>query len=166
MRVPFRVRSLRRVPPAALALSLTTGTLIAAGPAQYPATTHQAMAPAASGARLSAQAASARARATGQRVVADSMTTPTDQTTANPDGTFTLTTSPVPVRVARRGTWVPLDPTLAKNPDGAYSPAATPSGLELSGGGNGPLAVLTNHGRQLAVTLPVALPAPTARGAT
>ena len=72
----------------------------------------------------------------------------------------------MPVRVPRHGAWVPLDASLAQNPDGSYSPAATPSGLQLSGGGNGPLAVLTHGGRQLAVTLPVTLPTPTVTGAT
>ena len=77
-------------------------------------------------------------------MLADALTTATDQTTANPDGSFTLATSPVPVRVPRHGTWVPLDATLAQNPDGSYSPTATPSGLELSGGGNGPRSRVQN----------------------
>ncbi|MBS2966504.1 DNRLRE domain-containing protein, partial [Actinocrinis puniceicyclus] len=166
MRVPVRARSLRCITPATLALSLAAAALLAAHPPQHPATRLPATAPAASSTRLSAAMASARARATGQAVVADALTTATDQTTANPDGSFTLTTSPAPVRVQRHGAWVPLDATLVKNPDGTYSPAATPAGLVLSGGGADPLAILSNHGRQLAVTLPVSLPAPAVTGAT
>ena len=55
MRVPFRMRALRRITPATLALSLAAGTLIAAGPAQHPAATGlPASAAAASSARLTA----------------------------------------------------------------------------------------------------------------
>ncbi len=159
-----RARRPRRITPAILALGLTAGVLYGTA-LQRPATADaQHAAPAASSTRLSAARASVQARTTGKAVVADALTTETDQTTANPDGSFTLTTSPVPVRVQRNGAWVDLDATLTKNPDGTYSPAATPSHLVLSAGGAGPLATLTNGGRQLSVTLPVTLPAPTVSG--
>lgn len=110
--------------------------------------------------------ASAEAQSTGQPVAVDAATTPTDTLTANPDGTFTLTQAVEPVRKRISGTWMPLDATLGLNSDGTVSPAVTTSGLTLSGGGTGPLAVMHTAGRLLALTLPVTLPTPTLSGAT
>jgi hypothetical protein len=115
---------------------------------------------------LTAAQASAQAKSTGRPVIADAMTTATSRTTANPNGSFTLDTSPSPVRVRKNGAWVGLDATLIRNGDGTYSPAATTGSLVLSGGGRKPLAVLTLGGRQLSLTLPTALPAPAVSGAT
>jgi hypothetical protein len=115
---------------------------------------------------LTETGAIARAKATGRAVVADALTTPTSLTTANPDGTVTLTESSQPVRVKSNGAWTALDATLEPNRDGTLSPAATPSGLRLSAGGSGPLAVLDSGGRTLTLTLPVALPKPSVSGAT
>jgi hypothetical protein len=115
---------------------------------------------------LSSAAASARARATGKPVLAAAMTTPTREVTANPNGTFTMTISPSPVRVERHGAWVALDATLHANADGTISPAAVPGALTLSGGGTGALATMTSGGQQLSVTLPAVLPKPTISGAS
>ena len=66
----------------------------------------------------------------------------------------------------RNGSWVPVNATLNRVA-GGYSPAATPSGLVLSAGGSGPLAVLTTaSGARLAFTFPFRLPAPSVSGAT
>ncbi|HKS98920.1 MAG TPA: LamG-like jellyroll fold domain-containing protein [Rugosimonospora sp.] len=98
-------------------------------------------------------------------MVADALTSQTAQTTANPDGSYTLRQAAEPVRVRRNGGWVNLDATLVRNPGGSLSPAESAASLVLSGGGTGPLAVMTNGGRQFALTLPVRLPAPRVSGA-
>ncbi|MFF3113444.1 LamG-like jellyroll fold domain-containing protein [Kitasatospora sp. NPDC057904] len=110
-------------------------------------------------------AASASARESGRPVPVDELTTETADTTANADGTFTLTTHLQPVRVKRDGRWTALDASLARNNDGTLSPKATPAGLSLSGGGSGPLATLTDpKGRHLALSFPTDLPAPEVSG--
>ncbi|WP_370102493.1 LamG-like jellyroll fold domain-containing protein [Streptacidiphilus sp. MAP12-20] len=109
----------------------------------------------------------AQAAATGQPVTVTAATTQTHQLVANPDGTLSSTDNPLPVRVQKNGAWTPVDGTLGKNSDGSYSPAATPSGVTLSGGGTGPLATLTDPaGHQLSYSLPFTLPAPTVSGST
>lgn len=70
------------------------------------------------------------------------------------------------MRAWRNGAWQDLNPTLHANPDGTISPAVTTGGLVLSGGGSGPLAVMTADARRLALTWPTTLPAPTLSGAT
>ncbi|MEU9128891.1 LamG-like jellyroll fold domain-containing protein [Kitasatospora sp. NPDC048540] len=112
-------------------------------------------------------AAKAEAVRSGQPVTVDALTTGTDLTVANADGTFTVTSSLLPARVRRDGAWSPVDATLGRNPDGTLSPKAAPSGLALSGGGSGPLATLTDaEGHRLSYTLPFALPAPQVSGNT
>ncbi|WNM35442.1 hypothetical protein RKE30_36320 [Streptomyces sp. Li-HN-5-11] len=89
------------------------------------------------------------------------LTTPTETVTANPSGTLTLNQSLYPTRVRQRGVWAPVDPSLHLSSDGRLAPEAVPSGITLSGGGDGPLAVLTSMGKRLAVSWPGALPKPT-----
>ena len=113
---------------------------------------------------LSSTEASAQARSKGKPVLATALTTATREVMANPNGSYTMTISPVPVRVQQRGAWVPLDATLHANADGTLSPTAVPGALVLSGGGNGALATMTSNGQQLAVTLPASLPKPTISG--
>ncbi|WP_370069509.1 ricin-type beta-trefoil lectin domain protein [Streptacidiphilus sp. MAP5-3] len=109
----------------------------------------------------------AQASSTGQPVVVASATTQTEQLTANPDGTLSFTDSLLPVRVQQYGAWTPVNAALAENSDGSYSPAATPSGLVLSGGGAGPLATMTDPaGGTVSYSLPFSLPAPTVTGST
>ncbi|MFI9275943.1 hypothetical protein ACIGXM_35400, partial [Kitasatospora sp. NPDC052896] len=101
------------------------------------------------------QQAQARARATGKQVTVDALTTETSMTVANPDGSLTVTRNEQPIRVQKNGSWTPVNATLDKNGDGTFSPAATPSGVTLSGGGSGPLAGFTDAaGHHLALTLP------------
>ncbi|MEU6550175.1 LamG-like jellyroll fold domain-containing protein [Streptomyces sp. NPDC046915] len=112
-------------------------------------------------------AAQAQAVADGTTVPVDALTSETDTVTAEPDGSFTRTSSVLPVRVREDGTWVPVDATLAANADGTYSPKATPSGVRLSGGGNGPLATLTDPaGHSMSLTMPFTLPTPQVSGDT
>ncbi len=112
-------------------------------------------------------AAIAEAANTGRPVAVASQTTETHELDADPNGSLTSTDSPLPVRVERNGSWVPLSAVLTRDSDGTYSPAATPSRVTLSGGGNGPLAVLGDPAdHQLSYRLPFPLPAPTVSGAT
>jgi hypothetical protein len=115
---------------------------------------------------LSAFQASARAKKTGQPVVASALTTPTSVTTARPGGSFTVTESLVPERAYKDGRWQALNPDLHQNADHTVAPAVTTSGLVLSGGGDGPLAVLSSHGRSMSLWWPGRLPVPTLSGAT
>jgi hypothetical protein len=146
---------------------LTTRHLVLpllAGLLAIPATPATADDAAPSDPRLAAQA---QAVASGQSVPIDDLTTEISTTAANPDGTFTSTTSVMPVRVRKNGAWTPVDATLAANPDGTLSPQATPNGVTLSAGGTGPLVTLTHEdGHSIALTLPFALPTPTSNGDT
>ncbi|MGF1425069.1 ricin-type beta-trefoil lectin domain protein [Kitasatospora sp. LaBMicrA B282] len=108
-----------------------------------------------------------QAKATGQAVVIDALTTATSETTVGPDGRFATTDYAQPVRVQRAGSWTAIDTTLHTNPDGTLSPAVTPQALTLSGGGSGALATLaTDDGHQLSVESPFNLPKPTLNGST
>ncbi len=125
-------------------------------------------------------AAKAKAAQTGQPVTVDAQTTPTEQVQANPDGTFTMQVSALPVRVRQRAGWVGLDANLHPNPDGTYSPNAVSAGLVLSGGdrtdpsGSGgtaapkpkPLATMANGTARLSLYWPTPLPTPTVSGAS
>ncbi|MGC0400163.1 hypothetical protein RKD27_002807 [Streptomyces sp. SAI-126] len=112
-------------------------------------------------------AAQAQAVADGTSVPVNALTTESDTVTAEADGSFTTTSSVLPVRVRQGGDWVPVDATLVAGADGTYSPRATPSGVRLSGGGSGPLATLTDPtGHSMSLTMPFALPAPQVSGDT
>lgn len=103
----------------------------------------------------------------GKPVPVDALTTETTQTTAYPDGTFTSVASLMPVRVHKDGAWVPVDATLERNPDGSWSPKASPHSVALSSGGSGPMVRLTHQdGSELALTMPFPLPAPQVSGDT
>jgi hypothetical protein len=111
------------------------------------------------------RAASLKAKATGKAVPVPSRTTQTSTVVALPDGKFEMTTHVMPVRVKQAGRWVPVSATL-RRVAGGYSPVASLSGLVLSAGGRGPLAVLTaSGGRRLTLSVPFALPAPVVSGA-
>jgi hypothetical protein len=112
------------------------------------------------------QQASAQAARTGKAVSVTGATTPTSTLTANPNGTYTLTESAAPVRAKIGGTWRSLDAALVRNRNGTYSPAVSSQPLTLSGGGPGPLATMTYGVYSLAVTAPMALPAPIVAGNT
>ncbi|MEN3613673.1 RICIN domain-containing protein [Plantactinospora sp. ZYX-F-223] len=72
----------------------------------------------------------------------------------------------MPVRAQRDGKWVPIDTRLVRDAVGGVSPAATPIGLRLSGGGSGPLVTAEQDGAELALTWPAPLPAPVLDGDT
>ncbi|ROR44690.1 FG-GAP-like repeat-containing protein [Kitasatospora cineracea] len=145
----------------ALAAITLSGVPAFAAPAAAP---KSAPTPTGPGKGATEREASAQAKRTGKPVVADALTTETAQTTANPDGTLTLTQSAVPVRAFRDGAWRGLDATLKANPDGTLSPAVSVDSVVLSGGGSGPLASLHTGGQGMALTLPLALPKPVLDG--
>jgi hypothetical protein len=114
----------------------------------------------------SEQSASAQAAATGKPVeVTDELTETTD-VQANPDGTFTMTSTRVPVRVNRNGSWIPVDTSLSQNADGTLSPAATIEPLRFSGGGSGPLLTVGSANQNVAFSWPAPQPAPSLAGDT
>ena len=123
---------------------------------------------ASSNAGLSADAkASQKAADSGSPVVVDEDTTPTEQVTALPDGTFRLDAATTPVRTNQGGTWVPLDTTLAAQADGSLKPKAAVTDLTFSGGGSStPLATMSQGGLSYSVSAPWTLPVPTVSGST
>ncbi|MEO9240223.1 MAG: LamG domain-containing protein, partial [Jatrophihabitantaceae bacterium] len=90
-------------------------------------------------------------------------TTETTQVMANPDGSFTLTSTREPIRVNQDGNWTPIDTTLASNSDGTLSPQATIADLTFSGGGSGPALTIADpdNGNAISFTWPTPLPTPT-----
>ncbi|MET9274464.1 LamG-like jellyroll fold domain-containing protein [Kribbella sp. NPDC003557] len=104
---------------------------------------------------------SQQATATGERVEVLQKRTETSQVFANPDGTYTLEQSNVPVRAKRGDQWFAIDTTLEHSGDGRIRPKATALDLSLSGGGTDPLIVVKSDGHELKLSWPGALPAPT-----
>ncbi len=86
-------------------------------------------------------------------------------TYANPDGSLTTQSYPVPIRVARGSSWATIDPTLTAN-GAAVAPAATKAPLSFSAGGTGSLASFGTPGGPLTMDWPGTLPAPGLSGAT
>ncbi len=107
------------------------------------------------------QLAAALARSQGTPVEVSSRTTPTEQTLANPDGSFTLSISSAPVRAMRAGAWVAVDPTLSVSADGRVRPYASAIDVSFSNGGRGPAVIVTAEGATVAWSWPTALPVPT-----
>ena len=97
----------------------------------------------------------------------DSLTTETQQVTAQPDGSLKLTETTEPHRTQQHGKWVPIDTTLHRTPQGGWAPAATAYGsLVLSGGGDSPLATTTSGSTTYTVKWPSLLPVPAISGST
>ncbi|MET9383845.1 LamG domain-containing protein [Streptomyces sp. NPDC002928] len=108
------------------------------------------------------------ARQTGQRVEVTGQRTERDTVFANPDGTFRLEESAVPVRVATSGGgWQSPDATLQVRADGRIAPKAAAVDMVFSGGGTSdPLVSIDEGGRKLSVGWPGRLPEPVVDGAT
>lgn len=86
---------------------------------------------------------------------------------ANPDGTFTQELSASPQRVQRAdGSWVAVDPTLERRPDGSIGPKAAAVDLSFSNGGESALVELNEDGKALSLSWPGKLPEPTLSGDT
>ncbi|GAA1562300.1 hypothetical protein GCM10009827_099770 [Dactylosporangium maewongense] len=86
--------------------------------------------------------------------------TETTEYFANPSGTYTMRQYTVPVRVKQGTTWVPVDLTLQRAPGGGVHSKAGPVDVTFSGGGNGDVVRVRDHGREFTLTWPKALPAP------
>lgn len=153
----FRIQLWRRA--AGLLVVAVAGSVVAVGTAH---------ASAAAAPRDEPRAAATRqAAAVGHPVAVPALTTATSTTVANPNGTFTTTTSELPTRMKVGGAWRSIDPTLRRAADGGITTTATPNRLTLSGGGHGALvSVADDTGHSLGLTLPTALPTPTLNGAT
>jgi hypothetical protein len=151
---------------AALAAALSALSLSGAVTAAHAESTPEASSPQLP---LDEARASAQAQATGKAVTVEAATTPTELEVANPDGTFTLTQSVAPVRKYASGSWKSLDATLVRRSDGTIAPALATTDLVLSGGGDGPLAVMKVQGRSLSLSMPDSigsLPAPSLDGSS
>ncbi|MCZ4100818.1 MULTISPECIES: LamG domain-containing protein [Streptomyces] len=166
--IPRRRGRPRRTGAAVLALALSAGLLSLAPAAHADTPTdpaeaqHAAIVPPDT---VAAAAAQAKAAATGQPVVIDALTSEFEQTSVNPDGTYSTSTSVQPARAKVAGAWSPVDATLHTNADGTLSPKAAITPIRLSHGGSGPLATLTNNaGKTLSLSVPFTLPAPTVSG--
>lgn len=111
-------------------------------------------------------AAQTSAVASSSPVVVADRTTPTDEVTALPDGSFSLQTTERPVRVKTSTGWTPVDTTLHQQADGTIAPDAIDADLAFSGGGSGPAILLGNSSHQLKLSLPASLPTPALDGPT
>ncbi|MFD1539856.1 LamG-like jellyroll fold domain-containing protein [Nonomuraea guangzhouensis] len=85
---------------------------------------------------------------------------------AQPQGGFVAVEHLEPVRTFRDGTWVGIDTTLRRDPDGSIRPAATTIDLRLSGGGDTPMLSMTRAGRRMSLSWPGRLPVPELDGDT
>ncbi len=83
---------------------------------------------------------------------------------AHPDGTMSAELAVKPVRVARGGRWVDIDPALVRRGDGSVGPRVATIDLAFSGGGRQPLVRLGVAGGSVALTWPGELPAPELAG--
>ncbi|MGX9889954.1 hypothetical protein [Streptomyces sp. NPDC002276] len=110
---------------------------------------------------------SARAQAVeqGKRVEVTSKRTEDSTTWVNPNGALTTEVFQEPIRVRQDGTWTPVDTTLADT-GASVTPGATVAGLDLSDGGTGPFAKVTDGGTSLALSVGGDLPTPTLDGNT
>ncbi|MEU9378121.1 DNRLRE domain-containing protein [Streptomyces sp. NPDC048255] len=78
-------------------------------------------------------AARLTAQAQGRRIEVVEARTETTTLWADPDGTMSVESFAGPVRYRENGSWVPVDVSLVKNPDGSVRSKAHPRGLKLAG---------------------------------
>lgn len=105
------------------------------------------------------------AKESGKPTPVDGLTTGQSQVVAQPDGSFTMTSSPETVRVEEGGEWQPVDTRLVRNADGTLSPARAAIDLTFSGGGKAPmLEIANNENKSIGFTWPKELPEPTLDG--
>lgn len=117
--------------------------------------------PAVAAVRKARADALAAAKKSGKPVPVPLLTTERSLTSANPDGTFTVSESLSPVRAKTAAGWGPIDTTLAKSSDGRLHPKAAAADITVSAGGSGPLASIGIGGRTMTIGWPLgALPAP------
>ncbi|RZD62368.1 hypothetical protein C0Q57_22250 [Streptomyces albidoflavus] len=160
MKRPGAPRRGRLAIPAAVA---ALACLITAAPAQAAPPT--APLPVTGGELTEESRAVARAEDSGTPVEVASARTETGEVHAMPDGTLRLTQHAAPVRTRHDGVWKDIDTTLSAR-DGRVAPRSAAGDVSFSGGGDGPLAVLTDQGRSVELSWPKTLPAPVLQGNT
>ncbi|GGR18474.1 FG-GAP-like repeat-containing protein [Streptomyces aurantiogriseus] len=116
--------------------------------------------------RTETDAAVKKAAETGRRVEIKSERTETDETFANPDGTFTVERALIPVRVRQNGKLVPVDTRLSETEDGRVAPRAAGMSVSFSGGGDEAFATMVRDGREVSLSWPGKLPEPVVSGRT
>lgn len=117
--------------------------------------------------RPDALSAMMAARKQHSRVEVMSERTETSQTFANPDGSWTSSQYPGPVRVKdASGSWHPVDTTLVQDAKGAWHPRWAAADLRISNGGTDSFASLEDGGRSYGVSWPDKLPKPKVAGNT
>ncbi|MFJ1621786.1 LamG-like jellyroll fold domain-containing protein [Streptomyces sp. NPDC088190] len=119
-----------------------------------------------SDAESSIDAAQARAKREGRPVEVMSLRGESREVFATPDGNLEAQEHLRPVRTRVGGEWKAIDTALARTGDGGVAPKASTVGLEFSGGGSTPLVRMKKAGRELALSWPGKLPAPSLDGAT
>lgn len=118
------------------------------------------LAPAAADEADPAVSALERAQRSGQAVEVQQWTDEYSLTHANPDGSFTLETSREPQRIERNDQWIPIDTTVALDPDGQLRPRATLVEMTFTSGGDTELATASHQGRSLTLHAPFPLTEP------
>ena len=113
-------------------LAAVTGMTLTAALLAVPPSYAQAPAEA-SNLQADVAAALADAKRTGTRVKIADATNERSEYFATPDGKITAVTAASQVRFRRDGSWVPVDLTLHRQPDGSVAPAAHPNNLRISG---------------------------------
>ncbi|MCW3819642.1 LamG domain-containing protein [Micromonospora sp. DR5-3] len=109
----------------------------------------------------------AAARLQKSSVEVANLTTETRIVHAQPNGTLTAQLSPGVTRVRQGGTWVGVDTSLVRRPDGSIAPRAAAVDLAFSGGGGkAPLVRYARAGKGITLVWPGPLPAPTLSGST
>jgi hypothetical protein len=150
---------------AAVAAGLLTASLIVV-PERAWAAPDKPDRPAPSGV-LDEPAASARAKATNQRVEVETLRDEHSMTYARPDGSFVTEATLRPQRVRRAdASWAAVDTTLRRGADGSIAPVASTLDVRFSGGGSGPFAELRDGKRSVGLTWPGPLPEPVLSGDT
>jgi hypothetical protein len=109
-------------------------------------------------------AAAAEAAKLGRDVPVAGLTTDREMVTASPDGMFTMTSYPLPVRVLQNGQWVPVSTDLRPIGGMLGAPALPGDTVRFSAGGSGPMAVIEAGSASLALWWPGTLPAPVVSG--
>ncbi|WP_199510878.1 carboxypeptidase regulatory-like domain-containing protein [Nucisporomicrobium flavum] len=109
-------------------------------------------------------AASDAARKGAHRVEVVGERTETATLWANPNGSFTLESSLMPIRVKRGKGWVATDPTLKRNADGSLSPTAAVAPMRFSGGGDTAFASMGADDKQIRLGWGKKLPTPEVHG--
>ncbi|MBG0831590.1 DNRLRE domain-containing protein [Planomonospora sp. ID67723] len=163
---------------AALAVLTGAGPALAAGPVQALSSAGAVLEPdpgientaeaqdgdAADEADAARAKATALARAAGEPVPVPQLTDEVSTTIANPDGSYTTNITSGPSQLKQDSGWAPIDTALVADGE-VLKPRAGKAEVEVSNGGSGPMAKLTDEeGRVFALQWPTALPKPVITG--